>query len=73
MYVCICIYILHRGKEFRVEYSHLSELRSLISPGINIMALTATASDATLACIVRDTGMMQPVIVQVSPDKQNLL
>ena len=33
------------------------------------MALTATASDA----IIRDVGMHNPVSIQVSPDKPNLL
>ena len=37
------------------------------------MALTATASDATMGHIIRDVGMHNPVIVQVSPDKPNLL
>ena len=37
-----------------------------------MMALTATASDATLACIIRDTGMINPTIIHASPDKENL-
>ena len=36
------------------------------------MALTATASDTLIAHIIKDTGMIDPVLVQVSPDKKNL-
>ena len=37
------------------------------------MALTATASDTLISQIIKDTGMINPVIIQVSPDKRNLL
>ena len=37
------------------------------------MALTATASDATIGHIICDVDMHNPVIIQVSPDKPNLL
>jgi len=37
------------------------------------MVLTATASDKTIREIIRDVGMHNPALVQVSPDKQNLL
>jgi ATP-dependent DNA helicase RecQ len=36
------------------------------------MAVTATASDTLVTHIIRDTGMINPAIMSVSPDKQNL-
>ena len=36
------------------------------------MALTATASNTLLYHDIRDTGMIDPVIIQVSPVKDNL-
>ena len=36
------------------------------------MALTATASDSLISDVIRDVGMIDPFIVQVSPDKENL-
>ena len=63
---------IYRGKEFRVEYSYLSELHSLIPCDVHVMALTATASDTVVSHIIRDTGMINPVMIQISPDKKNL-
>ena len=60
---------LCRGEDFRLEYLYLSEPCSLIPTSVNIMALTATASDALISEIIKDTGMINPSIVQVSPDK----
>jgi ATP-dependent DNA helicase RecQ len=58
------------GDEFRLQYSYLKELRSLTS--VNIMALTATASDSLIEDVIRDIGMVEPDVIQVSPDKSNL-
>ena len=36
------------------------------------MAVTATASDTLVSHIIQDTGMVNPEIVSVSPNKENL-
>jgi len=36
------------------------------------LLLTATASDATIKHIIRDTGMSNPMMVQVSPNKRSV-
>ena len=51
----------------------MSDIRSLKPHTVNIMALTATASDETVREIIQDIGVLNPITVQVSPDKQNLL
>jgi len=48
-------------------------VRGLIPQHVNLMALTATASDITIGEIIHDISMYNPVVVQVSPDKPNLL
>ena len=60
-----------RGQELHLQYSHLSELCSFVLHA-NIMALTATASDTTIKHIIKDTCMINPVMVQVSPNKVNI-
>jgi len=47
--------------------SRLSEVRSLVPHTVKVMALTATASDETIREIIRDVGMHNPALVQVSP------
>jgi ATP-dependent DNA helicase RecQ len=37
------------------------------------MALTATASDSLISQIIGSTGMIDPIIILVSPNKQNLI
>jgi len=36
--------ILIRGKQFRVEYSKLGEVRALVPSNVHIMTLTATVT-----------------------------
>ena len=65
------IYI-HRGDEFRKEFSKLGEIRSLLPDNIRIMALTATASQTTRKVVCRMLGMVDPAYIIKSPDKPNI-
>ena len=65
-YVC-------RGDDFRVEFFHLGEVRSLIPRKVNIMALTATATRTLRSGVCHVLGMKDPHIVTVSPDKSNVI
>lgn len=56
---------------FRETYSRLHELRTLI-PSANFMALTATATEDTKACITDVLLMDNAVEVSSSPNKQNI-
>ncbi|KAL5500654.1 hypothetical protein EMCRGX_G012248 [Ephydatia muelleri] len=60
------------GDNFRQEFSNLGEIRCLISPSINLLALTATATVTTRKKIQCILGMKDPVIIAVSPDKANM-
>jgi ATP-dependent DNA helicase RecQ len=44
----------------------------LIPSSVNLMALTATASNSLISHVISYTGMIDPVIVHVSPNKENL-
>lgn len=67
MYVHIC-----RGDKFRMEYACLGNVRSILSPDVNVMALTATATNTLQKEICDALGMKNPTIVSVSPDKHNV-
>ena len=62
-----------RGESFRPEYRRLGEVRALIPRGVNIMALTATASSDTRSDIVATLCMDQPAIISESPHKKNIM
>uniref|UniRef100_A0A1X7TS72 DNA 3'-5' helicase n=1 Tax=Amphimedon queenslandica TaxID=400682 RepID=A0A1X7TS72_AMPQE len=67
-----CTFNKYVEEDFRLEYSYLCELHSIIAPSVNIMTLTATASDTLISHCIRDMGMIDLVIVQVSAVKDNL-
>lgn len=67
----VCL-LLYRGDEFRKEYSRLSEVRSILPVGVNVMALTATATRTLRKDVCDLLSMENPVLVSVSPDKKTL-
>lgn len=67
----ICDMCIYRGDSFRVEFSNLGEIASLL-PSVNTMALTATATIATRRAICHSLGMKKPVIISQSPNKKNI-
>ena len=71
LYTCnnLCLY---RGDTFRTAYNSIGELRSLISPAVNIMALTATAIKSTRSVVSKRLGMRSPVVISVSPCRLNV-
>ena len=61
-----------RGDEYRPEFSLLGEIRSAMPKDINVIALTATATTLLQKTVIQKVGMINPVIVEVSPEKSNL-
>ena len=43
--------VVYRGDEFRPEFTHLGEIRSVLPSHVHIMATTATATDSTFVMI----------------------
>ena len=67
------IFVLYnRGDEFRVSFQRLGELRSIIPPQVNVMALTATATKTLRLQVCGILGMHDPILVEVSPEKSNI-
>ena len=67
----ICIF--DRGKKFRTEYSHLNEIRSIIPETVRVMALTATATNATRSFIIKSLSMQSPEAIYIPPIKNNII
>ena len=64
-----CIF---RGDEFRRVFADLGSIRSLLPSNINVMPLTATATKATLDCVVSRLGMQNPAVIGLEPDRPNI-
>ena len=60
------------GNEFRVAFSEIGNLRSIIPPHINILALTATLTSETLVSITERLALKSPTILATSPQRNNI-
>ena len=58
-----------RGDKFRVEFSRLGDLRSIIPETVHVMALTATSTSETFQIITKRLSLKSPVIVGLSPNQ----
>ena len=63
---------LSRGDSFREEYGKLQQLRSVLHPEVNIMALTATATRSLRDEIAVSLDMKNMCTISISPDKANI-
>jgi len=64
-----CIY---RGCEFRTAYCKLGKVRSLLMPGVPVIALTATATDRTRSKIIETLEMKGCSIIKGSNNRTNI-
>ena len=55
------------GEEFRETYRRVGELRALVPAHVNVMALTATASNSLQTQCCSMLGISHCIIVNVSP------
>ena len=69
----IILLTYNRGDKFRIEFSRLGELRSLLPRHVNIMALTATATRQLRSNIIRLLGMKKTKIVCENPHRENII
>lgn len=60
------------GEQFRRAFSRLGDLRSLISVGVNVMVLTATATTETYHVAIKKLAMDNPVLVALPPYRKNI-
>ncbi len=66
-------FTLCRGEQFRREFSHLGEIRSIIPECVRVMALTATATKTTRKFIIDSLSMQLPGIIYIPPVKNNII
>ena len=67
----VVLYI-YRGDSFREVFARLGEVRSLIPSSVNVMALTATATQSTRQAVIKHLNMQSPSIVYLPPTKTNV-
>lgn len=67
------IVILCKGETFRRSLLRIGEIRSIIPEGVNILALTATATKSLQYNVATILGMYKPITVAVSPCKANIM
>lgn len=60
------------GDDFRVTFAKLGDIRSLIPTGVNVLALTATATKETYQIVCQRLAMQNPTLIAVNPCKQNV-
>lgn len=60
------------GDNFRKAFSEIGTLRSIVPTGVNVMALTATATSETYHCALKHLAMNKTVLVALPPDRGNI-
>ena len=65
-------YIFYRGDIFRVDFSNLREIRSIVLEDVHLMTLTATASLSTRRKIIEYANTKRS-IVYLPPVKDNIV
>ena len=68
----VYLFYLCRGDTFRVAFSHLVDIRSVLPEHVHVMALTATATKDTRLAVSRILGMVQPNLISQVPDRPNI-
>lgn len=53
-------------------FSQLGNLRSIVSPKVRMLALTATATLDVLTAVKRRLCLEDPVLVGLSPNRENI-
>ena len=72
-YVSYLHYILYfRGDSFRLAFAEIGTLRSLLPNSVNVSALTATATKATMDCIVEKLSLKCPEVIGLPPNRKNI-
>ena len=64
---------MYRGDTFRQTVVRIGQVRSIIPDGVNIVALTATATTSLRDAVIKTIGMHKPQIVAMDPNKYNIM
>ncbi len=68
----INIFLVYRGESFRPVMDRIGEVRSLLPIGVNVMALTATATKTIRLSVSKTIGLKSPYVITRSSSKSNL-
>ena len=64
--------LIYRGDDFRVAFSQIGDLRSIIPEKVNVLALTGTATPEVYESVVKRLSLKDPIVVGLSPDRDNI-
>ena len=62
----------HGDSPFRTAYASLGDIRSFVSRGTPMIAMTATATAEMMSQIEKSMGMFNPTYVVESPNRLNI-
>jgi hypothetical protein len=69
-YILVCFWF-YRGDEFRPKFQKIGELTGLF-PNAAHLAVTATATLSSVQVLSKSLQYVNPVIIQINPDRPNL-
>lgn len=74
IYILLCTNSIfhYRGCEFRLSYGRLGRVRSLLMPGVPVIALAATATQRTTSRIIETLEMKRCSIIKGSNNRRNI-
>ena len=61
-----------RGDEFRLAFSQIGDLRSIIPENVHILALTGTATLEVYNSVVKRLSLKDPAVIGLSPSRDNI-
>ena len=70
--LCHYNYCVSRGDDFWVAFSKLGTLRSILQSHVNVIALTATATQETFRCVKDRLSMKDVALIGMYPGRVNI-
>ena len=64
--------VTSRGDNFRVAFAKLGTLRSILPNSVNVMALTATATQEILKCVENRLDLKDVVLIGIHSGRPNI-
>jgi len=61
-----------RGDDFRVAFSHIGDLQSIVPQNVHILALTATATSEVFKVVRNRLSLDDPTIIGLPPSQDNI-
>ena len=62
----------YRGDNFRVAFSHIGDLRSILPDNVRILALTATSTVEIFKAVKTRLSLDDPAVIGESPNRANI-